>query len=161
MWIHLKEIFIDLVNYGFPTIAIIISIISFISSRKANLVQKRLTIIEGKLKTYELEDKEKEREESTKACIETRITKYSKGNYRMKVWNSGKATAYSVDLVIPDECKGMLFKEKTPYEFLEPGKNYEEILIVHMGTPRKFILTATWKDKDGTSYSKEQIVSIP
>jgi len=74
--------------------------------------------------------------------VETRITKYSKNNYKMKVWNSGKATAYNVDLIIPDECKEMLFKDKTPYEFLEPGKNYEEIFIMHMGTPRKFTLTA-------------------
>jgi hypothetical protein len=161
MWIHFKEFFIDLVHYGFPTIAIILSVISFIMSRKAGKVQNRLIIIEEKLKKYELEEKEKERVESTKACVEARITKYSTNNYKMKVWNSGKATAYNVDLIISDEYKGLLFKEKTPYEFLEAGKSYEEIFIVNMGTPRKSTLTTTWKDKEGVSYSKEQIVSVP
>jgi hypothetical protein len=84
----------------------------------------------------------------------------SKGNYRLKVWNSGKATAYNVDYMIPEECKGMVFKDKVPYEFLESGKNFEEIVLVHSGTPNKFKVTTTWQDEQGNSNSKEQIVTV-
>ena len=93
----LKEISINLIQYGLPIIAIILSILSFIDSKKANRLQGRLNQVEERLITYELEEKEKEREEATKACIEARIVKISKNNYRMKIWNSGKATAYNVD----------------------------------------------------------------
>ncbi len=88
-----KGFFVDLVKYGFPTVAIIISIISFIDSRKTKKIQSRLYNVEEKLKKYDLEEKEKEREDATKACIEARIINISKNNYRLKIWNSGKATA--------------------------------------------------------------------
>lgn len=160
LWLQFKEFFIDLVKYGFPTVALVLSILSFRDSRKANKVQDRLNEVEEKLKKYELEEKEKEREEATKACVEARVIKISKGNYKMKVWNSGKATAYNVDFKIPEEYKGMVWREKVPYEFLESGKNFEEHVMVHFGTPNKFKVTTTWTDKQGIPYSKEQIVTV-
>lgn len=160
LWLQFKEFFIDLVKYVFPTVALGLSILSYRDSRKANNVQDRLNEVEEKLKKYELEEKEKEREEATKACIEVRVMKISKGDYRMKIWNSGKATAYNVDFMIPEENKGMVWRDKVPYEFLESGKSFEEHVMVHSGTPNKFKVTTIWLDKKGISYSKEQIVTI-
>lgn len=158
LWVQFKEFFKDLVKYGFPAIAIGLSIFSYRDSRKANKVQGRLKEVEEKLKKYELEDKEKEREEATKACVEARIVKISKGNYRMKVWNSGKATAYNVDFEAHDG--GQVERGKVPYEFLESGKNFDEYVFVYMGTPNKFKVTTTWTNKEGVPYSKEQIVTV-
>lgn len=160
LWLQFKELFIDLVKYGFPTVALVLSIFSYRDSRKANKVQDRLNELEEKLKKYELEDKEKEREDATKACVEARVMKISKGNYRMKVWNSGKGTAYNVDFRIPEEIKSMVWRGKVPYEFLESGKNFEELVMVHYGTPNKFKVTTTWTDAQGNPYSKEQIVTV-
>lgn len=109
---------------------------------------------------YELEEKEKEREEATKACVEARIMKISKNNYEMKIWNSGKATAHSVDFIIEDEYKWMLRRDKVPYEFLESCKSFEEVVLVYNNSPNKFKVTTAWKDKEGVKYSKEQIVTI-
>lgn len=160
LWLQFKEIFIDLVQYGFPTIALWLSILSYKDSRKANKIQERLNSVEEKLMKYELEEKEKEREEATKACVEARIMKISKNNYEMKIWNSGKATGYDVDFIIEEEYKEMVWRDKVPYEFLESGKSFEEYVMVHSGTPRKFKVTTIWKDKEGTEYSKEQIVTV-
>lgn len=160
LWLKFKEFFIDLVKYGFPTIALVMSIFSFRDSRKASKIKDRLNAVEEKLKMYELEDREKERQEATKANIEARIIRISKGKYKMKIWNSGKATAYNVDFNIPEECKGMVWKQKVPYEFLEPGKSFEEIVLVYCGTPEKFKVTTIWNNKDGHECCKEQIVSI-
>lgn len=160
LWLQFKELLIDVVKYAFPTIALLLSLLSFIDSRKANKVQKRLNLVEEKLKKYELEEKEREREESTKACVEARVIKISKGNYKMKIWNSGKAIAYNVNFIIPEEYRGIVWKEKVPYEFLEPNKSFEECVLVHSGTPNKFLVTTTWEDNQGISYSKEQIVTI-
>ncbi|MEF2097300.1 hypothetical protein V3595_22025 [Bacillus sp. CFBP9009] len=161
LWTQFKEIFKDLVAYGFPAVAIALSYLSFRDSRKANKVQDRLKEVEEKLKKYELEDKEKEREEATKACVEARIIKIAKGKYRMKVWNSGKATAYNVDFKVHEEqIKGMIRRDKVPYEFLESSKNFEEYVLVHGGTPNKFKVTTTWTNEEGVPYSKEQIVTV-
>ena len=160
LWLKFKEFFVDIVQYGYPTIALIISIFSFKDSRKASKIQYRLNEVEEKLKKYELEEKEKEREEATKANIEARIIKISKGKYKMKIWNSGKAIAYNVDFKIPDEYKNIVWRQKVPYEFLEPGKNFEEHVILYCGCPDKFQVTTTWINKEGHEYSKEQIVSI-
>jgi hypothetical protein len=160
LWLKYKEVFNVFVTYCFPTIALGLSIISYRDSRKANKIQGRLNEVEEKLKKYELEEKEKEREEATKACIEARVMNISKNNYRMKVWNSGKGTAYNVDFMIPEEYKGMVWRNKVPYEFLESGKNFEEHVMVHSGTPNKFKVTTTWTDKQGIPYSKEQIVTV-
>lgn len=160
LWLQFKEFFIDLVKYGFPTLAIVLSLVSYIDSRKANKVQDRLNEIEEKLRKYALEEKEIERVEAKKACVEARIINISKGNYKMKIWNSGKATAYNVDFKISEECRGMIWRDKVPYEFLESGKSFEEHVIVHNGTPKKFKVITTWTDNQGVTYSKEQIVTV-
>ncbi|QBP43180.1 hypothetical protein [Paenisporosarcina antarctica] len=160
LWLQFKDFFIDLVKYGFPAVALGLSILSYKDSRKANKVQDRLKEVEEKLKKYELEDKEKEREEATKACVEARIGRISKGKYKMKVWNSGKATAYNVNFNIPEECEEVVRRDKVPYEFLESGKSFEEHVLVDFETPNKFKVTTTWMDKQGSPYSKEQIVTI-
>lgn len=160
LWIKFKEIFIDLVQYIVPIIALILSIISFSDSRKAGKIQERLNEVEEKLKKYELEEKEKAREDAKKAVIEARVVKISKGSYRLKIWNSGKATAYNIDFNLQEGYEGVVRRNKVPYEFLESGKNFEEVVFVHSGTPHKFMITTTWSDESGVSYCKEQIVSI-
>lgn len=157
---QMKVYFVDFVKFGFPTIALAISLLSYVDSRKANKVQERLSEVEEKLKKYELEEKEKERLEATKACVEARIVNISRGKYRLKIWNSGKATAYNVDFKIPGEFKGMIRKEKVPFEFLESNKSFEEIVMAYSGTPNKLKVTTTWTNENGVSFSKEQMVTI-
>ncbi|WP_413376456.1 hypothetical protein [Paenibacillus taichungensis] len=160
LWNQFKDVFADLVKYGFPTVAIIVSLLSFKDSRKANKVRDRLNELEEKLKQFALEEKEKARLDETKASIEARIINISKGKYKLKIWNSGKATAYNVNLEIPDEFKGIIYTDKVPYEFLEAGKNFEEHILVHSGTPRKFTIKTTWEDSKGINHLKELILTI-
>lgn len=159
-WLKFKEIFIGIVKYVFPTIALALSILSYKDSRRINKVQTRLIEIEKELKKYELEEKEKERMEANKACVEARIVKVSKGKYVMKIWNSGKGTAYNVDFEIPEECRSMVFRDKVPYEFLEPGKNFEEHVVASFSSSNKFKITTIWNDEQGDNHSKEQIVTL-
>jgi len=159
-WLNFKEVFKDLVSYGFPTIAIILSLLSYIDSRRAKKLQIKVIEIEAKLKQYELEKIEKTRKEETISCVEARIINISSGNYRIKVWNSGKATAYNVDFEVPDDAEAVVFKDKVPFEYLEPSKSFEENVIVHMQTKRKFNVRTTWSDENGQYQYKDQIVSI-
>lgn len=142
-----------LVQYVLPIIAIIYSRASYKNSKKVN-------DLEEKLKKYELKEIEKIQELEKKSCIEARIVKISKGKYRIKFWNSGKATAYNVNFEVEESYNGMIFRDKVPYETLEFGKSFEEIIVVTMGSPHKFEVTTTWEDSEGKAYSKMQIVSI-
>ena len=50
-WLKFKEIFIGIVKYVFPTIALALSILSYKDSRRINKVQTRLIEIEKNLKS--------------------------------------------------------------------------------------------------------------
>ena len=157
---EVKDIFDIVIGYGVPFIAIAISIASFHESRKVNKVQLRLNEMEEQLKKYELEEKEKVREAANKSIVEARIYNVSKGKYKLKIWNSGQVEAYDVDFQVPDELKGMVFKDKVPYEILESGKSFEEHIIRYMGMPSKLTIKTVWKDVNGELHEKEQIVSF-
>lgn len=148
------------VNYVVPIIALIISICSYVDSRKVTKVQSRLNKMEERLKQYELEEKEKERQEATVANVEARVYKISRGKYSMKIWNSGKATAYNVDFSTQEDLGDIVFRDKVPFERLESGKNFEEHIIVYMGMPNKFNVKTIWTDIEGNEFYKDQIVTI-
>ena len=95
--------------------------------------------LEEKLKIYELEEIERRRKDANRTDVEARIIEFSKNDYRMKIWNSGQATAYDVDIEVPDECKGIVWRNKVPYEVLESGKSFEERVIVYDTIPTKFL----------------------
>lgn len=156
----IKDIFNIVIGYFLPFMALVISIASFYESRKVNKVQMRLNKMEEQLKKYELEEKEKEREAAKKPLVEARIYNISKGKYKLKIWNSGKVEAYDVDFQVPGDLKEIVLKDKIPFEVLEPGKSFEEHIIVHLGLPPKFSVKTTWKDSSGERYEKEQFVSF-
>ena len=147
-------------GYVVPIVAFVISIVSFHESRKVNKVQLRLTEMEEELKKYELEKIEREREAANKPIVEARIYKVSKGTYRLKIWNSSQATAYDVDFEVPEELKGLVCKDKVPFEVLEAGKSFEEYITFYYGTPPKFTVKTTWKNVSGEQYEKEQWVTF-
>lgn len=157
---EIKCIIDIIVSYAFPLIAVVISIFSFLESRKVNKIQLRLNEMEVILKKYELEEKEKEREVANKSIVEARILHVSKGKYRLKIWNSGQTTAFNVDYVVPENLKGLLGREKVPFEILEAGKNFEEYIIHYMGMPPKISLKTTWEDSNGEQHEKEQWVTF-
>ena len=158
--IEFKEFINGLVQYGLPILAFIGSIYSVITSRKANRIKDRVLELEKELKEIQLEKEHKEIEESTKACVEARIYKLSQGKYRLKLWNSGKATAHKVNFHYPEEHDGMFYKDKVPYAFLEPGKSFEEIALISFQTPSSLLVTTTWLDDNGKEHSKQNMVSV-
>jgi len=157
---EIREVIDTFIGYIVPFIAIAISIFSFHESRKVNKVQLRVNEMEEKLKKYELEEIEKVREAANKSIVEARIYNVSKGKYRLKIWNSGQATAYHVDYEVPGDLRNIVMRDKVPYEILEAGKSFEEHIVYFMGMPSKLTVKTMWEDADGEQYEKEQIVSF-
>lgn len=77
----------------------------------------------------------------------------------MKVWNSGNATAYNVEVSIPEEYSVIIMKDKMPFEYLEPGDGFEEGVVIHMQSSPKFKVISKWKDQMGNEFSNEQLRS--
>ena len=152
--------------YIMPIAAFIVSIIALKRSNSTMNVQVQVSEVERRLKEYELALKKRELErvqaeenEDKKAKIEARVIKISQGKYRLKVWNSGNATAYNVEVSIPEEYSVIITKDKMPFEYLEPGDGFEEGVVIHMQSSPKFKVISKWKDQMGNEFSNEQLRS--
>lgn len=156
IWCYAKEY----ITYIVPLFALLLSIVSLCKSAKGQKLQNRVSELELKIKEYEVAEVEKKKTEAGLACVEARVIHISSGKYKLKVWNSGQATAYKASAIIDKNANLMIMSSKMPFEFLDAGKNFEEHLIIHGGTARKFLIITTWEDADGQPHKKEQMGSL-
>lgn len=136
-------------------LSLLLAIISFIVSVKSQRLQNRVNEIELKLKQYELEKKEKEQQKIP--LIEARIIHIIKNKYKIKVWNSGNGVAKNIS-VSWGEISGItnFDKNKMPFEFLEPQKSFELLIITYDFPPRKLCITTEWENEQGEKNTKKQ-----
>lgn len=168
--VHCFSVAIEIIKgialYIMPIAAFIVSIIALKRSNDTMNVQVQVSEVEEKLKEYELELKRRELEkieaeesEEKSAKIEARIIRISQGKYRLKVWNSGNATAYNVKVLIPEKYNIIIMNSKMPFEYLEAGNGFEEEVIIHMQSIPKFEVISTWEDENGQEFKNEQLRS--
>ena len=157
----LKEVVPFIKDWGALIIAgisLLVAIISLFKSSKAQRLQNKVNELELKIKQNELDKIAKEKEDSVLACVEVRFITVGKGKHRLKVWNSGNATAYNVSARFDGDVGIMIMdREKQPFEELEAGKSYELILITHNGFASKFRIITEWTDSIGKQHTKTQM----
>ena len=142
-------------------VSLLLALISFIVSIRAQHLQNRVNELELKIKQFELAERENAEAEKNKSCVEARMVHVSKGKYRLRVWNSGNTPVYNISATIPQEYGIMLYNDdKMPYEFLDPQKGFDIVAIVHMGSSSKFLATTEWTDSQGNNQKKEQMCDI-
>lgn len=141
-------------------VSIVIAVISFIKSSKAQKLQNNVNELDARIKEYELEKIEQEKTEAASSVIKARAIKIGKSNYRLKIYNAGNTIAYNVSAKIPNEYKVMIINNKMPFEELEPQNGFEECIVVHMGSSPKFKVELNWQDSNGCEYRNEQWCSI-
>ncbi|SFY04091.1 hypothetical protein [Ruminococcus sp. XPD3002] len=148
----------DVIEIVITLLTIPISIIAYFKASKANKLQNKINEIELKLKQYEQEKMEKEKEEANSSCVEARVVTIGKGKHRMKVWNSGNTTVYNVSARFDGDVGIVIMdREKQPFEELEPGSNYELVVITYDLSIPKFKIITEWEDQNGEKHSKEQM----
>lgn len=139
-------------------ISLLVAVISLYNSSKAQCLQNKVNELELKIKQNELDRIAKEKEDAVLACVEARFITVGKGKHRLKVWNSGNATAYNVTARFDGDVGIMIMdREKQPFEELEARKSYELILITHNGSASKFRIITEWTDSSGKQYTKTQM----
>lgn len=136
-------------------VSLVLSYISFLESKKSQNLQDKVNEIEYKLKKYELAEKEKQQQKTP--CVEARINHITKDKYKIKIWNSGNASAKNVN-VSWDEESGILFfdQEKLPFELLDPNKSFELAISTYPGASRKLCIITEWEGINGEKQSKKQ-----
>ena len=140
------------------SISLLIAIISLFISSKAQCLQNKVNELELKIKQDELDKIAKEKEDAELACVEARFITVGKGEHRLKVWNSGNATAYNVSARFDGDVGIMIMdQEKQPFEELEARKSYELVLITHNGSASKFKIVTKWTDSSGNQHTKTQM----
>ncbi len=151
----------DSIEISITIFSFFLSCVAILKSVKADKLQNRLSELELKLKQYEVKKIEKEQAEENSACVEARVISLGRDQHRMKVWNSGKAVAYNVTARF-DGNVGLILpqSDKQPFEELEPGKNYELVVIAYDGSSSKFKIITEWEDSEGKKCSKTQLRDI-
>ena len=153
-----KELEKELKKAMIAGISLLVAIISLFKSSKAQRLQNKVNELELKIKQDELDKITKEKEDAELACVEARFITVGKGKHRLKVWNSGNATAYHVSARFDGDVGIMIMdREKQPFEELEAGKSYELILITHNGFASKFRIITEWTDSSGKQHTKTQM----
>ena len=81
------------------------AIISLFMAGKAQSIQNKVNELELKIKAYELQKLEDEKELEEKECVEARIIKFSSNSQKLKVWNSGNVTVYNISATVDEEAQ--------------------------------------------------------
>lgn len=151
-----------ILRYVIPIGSFVISVIALKHSNdtvnvKVEVTEMRKMIeeLDFQIKQNQLEKIREEQNRVKRAKIEARIIKISSGKYRLKVWNSGDADAYNVNVMIPEEYQIIILNETMPFERLNVNKSFEEVIVIHLQSAKKFKMILTWEDKDGNKYNDE------
>lgn len=142
----------------FNWITIFIAIASLTVSIVSLIKSWKIGNLDYRIKQLELEELENKKN-NFQPCVEARLVHISKGNNHIRVWNSGNATAYNVNVEIDDKNIPII-QPVTPFEFLEPGKSFDETVVLTFSSENKFKIITKWADKSGNADKKEQICTL-
>ena len=141
-------------------IPIIISFISLIISILSYIKSTKVSDLDYKIKTLKLSELEEEQANKQKPFIEARIVKETDGKYKLRVFNSGDATEYEIFASIDEESKIMLYNTVMPFEKLDPGNSFDDLVIYHLGSSRKYTITTKWKDDAGAEFEDIKVRTV-
>lgn len=89
-------------------------------------------------------------------CVQTKFIKKADGRLYLRIWNTGYAAAYNVRFFIPGEKRICVFKSRSYYPCIRPGKAFDEYVIANEAVlPRVKVITL-WEDEQGNMFSNAQ-----
>jgi hypothetical protein len=116
---------------------------------KFNDRQKSLIESQEKLNQRLLEKEDSESTVEKKADLGATFIKLGSTQYRLKIWNKGKATARNISIDFPEGNDCFIesdINSKFPMETLDTHQSVELIAAVCMGTKNKHMIKLCWAD---------------
>jgi hypothetical protein len=144
-------------------ISLICSIIGFILNYRLNKRDKEqdanLRELQMRLQELQLKKEEEEARMRKSSKVEAHHVLIGTRNHRIRIANTGGTTVTNVTCAC-DNGPYYFRQDKEPYERLEPGESFDEIVIFADGSPNKFHVTTEWVDSDGVERSRDNIISV-
>ena len=157
----LRAILTFIENWGeliISAIAFVFSVVAMKKASKSEELQNKVNELELQVKQYEIDKINAEKEAANVSCVEARFITVGKGKHRLKVWNSGNATAYNVSARFDGDVGIIIMdRDKQPFDELEARKSYELVLVTYNGSASKFRIITEWTDANGKQYTKTQM----
>lgn len=145
-------------------LAIIVSVVSLIRTRKLAEEQLRLDRV-----TADLSQKQLDRlhaEEAAAKKTEVRITLENDGrSCRFRIKNIGQSKAEEVWVTAGPDAPGSVFipdeyKQRIPIPFMNAGDEVSFFAAIFLGSITSFTMRLRWINEDGTQSQKECFVSM-
>lgn len=125
--------------------------------------QLALIAIQEQLNRRLLEKSDAEATEARQADVGARLIKLGNNNYRVRIFNRGKAAARNVRIEFPDGNEIIIdqeIREKFPMEVLERQGSVDLIAAVHLQTPNKQSVLLKWADDHSDSNEKTSYLTL-
>jgi hypothetical protein len=130
-------------------VALMVSIYAAYKTIRFNERQKSLIESQERLNALLLKKEETESVVARRADLGVSFLKLGNSNFRLKIWNKGKAPARGVAISFPegnDIVSDLELASKFPLESLETFQSVELIAFVGMDTKSKHAVTLIWSD---------------
>ncbi len=132
--------------------------ISLVKSYKTQKLQDKVNSLEVKIKQYELEKINQEKESKEKTLVEVNVVKVSNNNYKLRVFNNSDKSVFNVKVKIDKEYNvPIIDNDVLPLETLEPKNSFDLIIIRYMNSASKFYVITEWEDENGKTLSNKQL----
>lgn len=142
-------------------IAIVISAVSLMRTRKLAAEQLELERITAELSKLQIKSIEEQEHLKTKPQLNVAITKLGNSSHFI-VSNTGKGSAHKVNLELIDCQNNPLTSEIhhiLPYPEMKQNSRFKLLAAFHMGSPLKYQVKLTWQDSSGEEQSETHWVS--
>lgn len=139
-------------------VSLVIAMISLVKSYKTQKLQDKVNSLEVKIKQYELEKINQEKESKEKTLVEVNVVKVSNNNYKLRVFNNSDKSVFNVKVKIDKEYNvPIIDNDVLPLETLEPKNSFDLIIIRYMNSASKFYVITEWEDEYGKTLSNKQL----
>jgi len=144
-------------------LALIISAYSMKKTFDFNKRQEQFIEVNDRLNKKLLEKENEEDIQNKQADISANFYKSGKSDWRLKVFNKGKATARNVRLVVLDDADLLNDRDiarKFPHPILEQYQSVEILAYVHMQSADRTHIKLIWDDPHQNDNEKELTPSL-
>jgi hypothetical protein len=141
-------------------LAIIVSAVSLVRTRKIAAQQLELEKITAELSKKQLEEILKSNENALKASVEVELQS-SGDNKNLIICNKGRAEAKNVSIKVLGDYDPTTkddFDSKIPIKSLRPGKRVSLFASGAFGTPSRYDIEVTWDNPNGEKCTDIQTV---
>ncbi|MFA6465923.1 MAG: hypothetical protein WCT30_09220 [Desulfurivibrionaceae bacterium] len=150
----------EILTLAVSLLAVFVSAISLVRTRKIAAQQLDLEKITAELSRKQLEKIIESEENALKASVEVELCS-SGDNNELLICNNGKAEANNVSIKVLGDYNPTIssdFESKVPIKSLRPGKMVSIIAVSEYGTPSSFDIEVTWENPNGEKCTDIQTV---